>query len=239
MVSPEFKLKLFVRNDLFRKIIRDGFVNLTHINARRMQISWYPEDLYALLCRRFRECPEFCSLLGLNEKTMDSELFNRVFPPQVDVGEKKPSTWNWILSRVRDGNGITPPRNLIDLVNKAKEAQSRREERDPRDYDESSPLLEADSIRKALVALSEQRVQDTLLAESGEYSSRIEAFKNGKAEHNDETITATLRLNESDLSEILTELLAIGFIEKVGALYKIPMLYRNGLGITQGKAFAQ
>ena len=29
----------------------------------------------------------------------------------------------------------------------------------------------------------------------------------------------------------------IGFLEAVGSNYKIPMLYRDGLGVTQGKAF--
>jgi len=103
------KLKLFVRNDLFRKITRGGFVNLTHINARRVQILWHPEDLHALLCRRLRECPNFLQCLAFTEAASDDELFSVVFPSQVDVGEKKPSAWNWILSRVRDGNRLTPP----------------------------------------------------------------------------------------------------------------------------------
>ena len=233
------KLKLFVRNDLFRKIIRGGFVNLTHINARRVQITWYAEDLHSLLCRRIRECPDFIKLLGFSEQTTDDKIFSIVFPIQIDVGEKKPTAWNWILSRIRDGNATLPPRNLIDLVNKAKEAQSRREERDPRDFNANTPLLEADSLRKSLIALSEQRVQDTLLAESGDYASRIDAFTNGKAEHNDETLATTLKLDGAELVNVVNELLAIGFIEKVGSLYKIPMLYRSGLKITQGKAFAQ
>jgi len=235
----QIKLKLFVRNDLFRKIIRGGFVNLTHINARRVQIIWHPEDLHSLLCRRIRECSEFLDRLGFTQDTADNKLFGILFPAQVDVGEKKPTAWNWILSRIRDGNGITPPRNLIDLVNKAKEAQSRREERDARDFAANMPLLEPDAIRKALGALSEQRVQDTLLAESGEYAFSIEAFKNGKAEHNDATVAATLSVTRAELTEIVTELEAIGFLEKVGRFYKIPLLYRSGLKITQGRAFAQ
>ena len=233
------KLKLFVRNDLFRKIIRGGFVNLTHINARRVQILWHPEDLHALLCRRIRECPDFLRCLGFAQETSDEELFSAVFPLQVDVGEKKPTAWNWILSRVRDGKGLTPPRNLIDLVNKAKEAQSRREERDPRDFTASMPLLEADAIRKALAALSEQRVQDTLLAESGDFTVYISAFANGKAEHNDATVAETLRLAGGELEEVITELVEIGFLEKTGSTYKVPMLYRSGLKITQGRAFGQ
>jgi len=233
----KLKLKIFVRNDLFRKIIRGGFVNLTHLNARRVQITWYTEDLYTLLCRRIRECTGLLTCLGLSRESSDDEIFSLIFPPQVDTGQKKPTTWNWILSRIRDGNNLMPPRNLIDLVNKAKEAQSRREERSPRDFNASIALIEPDAIRKGLNALSDQRVQDTLLAESGEYSQYIEAFRNAKAEHNKETLQKMLGIKVELCEEVVRELKALGFLETVGETYKIPMLYRSGLNVIQGKAF--
>ena len=43
----------------------------------------------------------------------------------------------------------------------------------------------------------------------------------------------------SDFEQIKKELLFTGFLEQVGASYKIPMLYRGGLRITQGKGFSQ
>ena len=46
------RLKLFIRNDLFGRITTGGFVNLTHVNARRLQLSWAEEDLLDLLTRR-------------------------------------------------------------------------------------------------------------------------------------------------------------------------------------------
>ena len=49
------KLKLFVRSDLFRKIVSTSFVNLTHVNARKIEIRWSDEDLKAMLCARFRD----------------------------------------------------------------------------------------------------------------------------------------------------------------------------------------
>ena len=47
-----------------------------------------------------------------------------------------------------------PPRNLIDMVNKAKEAQARAEERASREFDRNVLLIEADAIRKGLYAPS-------------------------------------------------------------------------------------
>ena len=237
-VYDMIKLKLFTRNDLFRKIVQGGFVNLTHINAKRVQITWSPEDLFGLFLRRIRENNDFMRLLNMNSDSSNEEIFSKIFPYQVDVGKKQPTTWNWIISRIRDGNNIMPPRNLIDLVNKAKEAQSRREERAPRSFDQSMPLIEADAIRKGLQALSNQRVEDTLLAESGEYAQYIEKFRNRKAEHNDDTLKEILQAPEDAVIRIISELKALGFLEVVGDTYKIPMLYRSGLNITQGKAFA-
>lgn len=232
------KLKLFVRNDLFRKVVRGGFVNLTHVNAKRVEINWHPDDLYALLCRRIGERPEFTAAYGGSLGEAEPDLFAKVFPAQVDIGKKNPTAWKWIHGRIKDGNGIAPPRNLIDFVNKAKEVQARREERDPREYDDSMPLIEAESLRRALSKLSEQRVQDTLLAESGEYAAVIAGFKNGKAEHNMESLLEIIQTDVARHQDIIEELEAIGFLEKTGTTYKIPMLYRSGLRITQGKAFS-
>jgi len=95
----------------------------------------------------------------------DEALFTRLFPDQVNPGSRQSKTWQWILTRIEDGNGIKPPRNLIDLIIKARDAQARREEREGRNWPTES-LFEADALRKALEALSDQRVNDTLLAEN-------------------------------------------------------------------------
>lgn len=234
---PRVRLKLFVRNDLFRKVIQGGFVNLTHVNARRIVITWEEEDLLNLFSRRVRDSARFvedAKLTGLGDK----QIFDRIFPAQVDQGSRKPTTWGWIMSRIRDGNGIKPPRNLIDLAVKAKEAQIRGEERNPREYENEVPIIEADSIRRAHRVLSDQRVQDTLLAEAADLAPMIEKFRDGKAEHNSASLAALLGIPENAVRSAIKPLAEMGFLEEVGSSYKVPMLYREGLEITQGKAFS-
>jgi hypothetical protein len=229
------RLKLFVRRDLFRKVVQGGFVNLTHINARRLDIVWEEEDLLNLLCRRIRGSINFRD----SSAARDSQVFDSVFPAKVDTGSRKPTTWNWILARIRDGNNVRPPRNLIDLANKARELQLRAEERTPRFLigTEPQPLLEPDSLRRALRRLSEDRVQDTLLAEAPELQSLIERFRDGKAEHNTESLSRVLGVSVSEVRSAVKPLIELGFIEEIKEIYKIPMLYRDGLSITQGKAY--
>jgi hypothetical protein len=236
----EFKhlrVKLFVRKDLFRKVIDGGFVNLTHVNARRLDIVWDEEDLLSLFCRRVRGNADFVRAIGV-EKASDNDLFAAIFPAQIDVGEKKPTTWGWMMSRIRDGNHIKPPRNLIDLVKKAQEAQSRAEERSPRDYAAGISIIEADAVRRALRQLSEDRVTDTLLAEAADLAPAIELFRDGKAEQNIASISKVLGIPEAQVRSAIKPLVELGFLEEIADTFKVPMLYRGGLRITQGKAFA-
>lgn len=172
------KLKLFLRKDLFRRITSSGFVNLTHINSRKLEIKWDEEDLLNLLCRRIRQNAEFLSALNADSLS-NQELFARIFPDQVDFGLRKPKTWVWIMRRIRDGNDIKPPRNLIDLVRFTQQAQLRREDRESRELS-MAPIIESDSLRRGLSQLSEDRVNDTLLAEAGVFSPMIEKFRGGK-----------------------------------------------------------
>lgn len=234
---PRIRLKLFVRKDLFRRIIAAGFVNLTHVNARKIEIVWDEDDLFDLLFRRVNENQTFLERLGIDDGGQQ-EVFDAMFPEQVDPGERRPTTWTWMMSRVRDGNGVRPPRNLIDLVKKAHEEQLRREERTGTEYERGHPVIGSEALKKGLARLSTERVQDTLLAEAGEERALwIEKFRDGRAEHNEETISSTLGL-QGDLVEPIRVLKDLGFIESIGATYKVPMLYRAGLNITQGKAFA-
>jgi hypothetical protein len=227
------KLKLFVRRDLFARIVEGGFVNLTHVNARRIDITWDEEDLFDLLFRRVKESKRFVRTL---EAPVDdaTAAFSLLFPEQVDPGDRKPTTWTWMMGRIRDGNEGKPPRNLIDLVLKAQESQLRREEREPRTYVSGVPLITSDALKRGLEALSAERVQDTLLAEAGEYAELVDRFRGGKAEHNADSLR---RLLGEDYEVQLKLLRTLGFLESAGNNYKVPMLYRGGLNITQGKAF--
>jgi hypothetical protein len=232
----QLRLKLFVRRDLFRRIIRGGFVNLTHVNARKVEIVWDDEDLFDLLCRRIEENHDLIKNLGLEGRPRE-EAFESVFPDQVDPGGRRPTTWNWMLSRIRDGNGIAPPRNLIDLVSKAQDAQQRREAREDREYVPGDALIGGDALKRGLSALSSERVEDTLLAEAGDYADLIAVFRDGKAEHNAASLGELLGASADSAADAAKPLIDIGFLEQTGDTFKVPMLYRDGMNITQGKAF--
>jgi hypothetical protein len=102
------RVKLFIRNDLFSRITTGGFVNLTHVNARRLHLTWSPEDLLELLTRRVLDNLGVLEAVGVDDPaSIDNHearlnlLEERIFPDQVDPGLRKPTTWNWILSPLR------------------------------------------------------------------------------------------------------------------------------------------
>jgi hypothetical protein len=237
------RVKLFIRNDLFARITAGGFVNLTHVNARRLRLSWSEDDLLDLLARRVADNADVMSALdvepggALESNEARQALLERLFPEQVDSGPRKPRTWNWILTRIRDGNDIRPPRNLIDLVEFARLVQLRDDEREQTEW-EGPPLIEKDALKRGLTRLSAARIEDTLMAEYPHLQVYFEQFRGGKAEHNRESIQDQLGLLAPGLDETIDQLTACGFLERTGATWKVPMLYRDGLDITQGKAFA-
>jgi hypothetical protein len=116
----------------------------------------------------------------------------------------------------------------------------RKEERSAAEYSPGADrgVIESDSLKRGLAALSAERVEDTLLAEAGEYAPLIERFRDGRAEHNDASLAATLSVAVESARAAAKPLLEIGFLEQTGETFKVPMLYRGGLRITQGKAFA-
>lgn len=230
------RLKLFVRKDLFRRIIEGGFVNLTHVNARKVEITWDDDSLSHLLARRIAENEDFVDAVGCDVEDYGC-LLSALLPEQVDTGDRRPKTWNWMMSRIRDGNSVAPPRNLIDLVDFTKQASIRREERERNEHAVGRPVLNQEAFKAGLGQLSKNRVEDTLIAEAGAQAPLVERFRGSKAEHNVSSLEQALRLRGDDLTQAVSFLEEIGFLEAVGDSYKIPMLYREGLAITQGKAF--
>lgn len=230
------KLKLFLRKDLFRRFTHGGFVNLTHIIARKIDIVWDEEDLIDMVVRRILQNESFRELMGGNEE--NGRVFAILLPEQIDVGDRKPSTKTWIMSRIRDGNGNRPPQKMIDLFNKARESQTRRKQRENRDvYPTVGPIIDAEAVNRAFSQLSEQRVQDTLLAEAVGLAEIIYHFRDGKSEHNSESLKEAIG-DVHDYAHTVQALIDVGFIEEFGQNYKIPMLYTDGLRIKQGKAFS-
>lgn len=235
----QIRVKIFIRDDIYQRVTQsEGFAALTHIGDRASSpIIWDEDGLLALIVERILWNDELQAYTakepGIDSREGREAVFYTIFELKVDPSENKPTTVDWIMSRIRDGNGVMTPRDLIELVRHARTLQLEIFNRDKVEED-TKVLLYSPMLKEALVRLSKDKVQNTLFAEYPHLRKYIERFKGSKAEHNDESLR---KLFDEDPSGIAKELVSIGFLERLPKSYKIPFLYRDGADVTQGKAF--
>jgi hypothetical protein len=240
----EIKIKIFLRDDIWQKITSSGFREASHI-TKFQNLSWSKDTLLNLLVRRVLDNGVLLREYNLNKEeilsniTKQEELFYRIFPEQVDLGAKKSTTLDWVLSRTRDGKGINTPRELIQLFTHARNIELKKLETGI-DNLENDQIISRQSIKEAVDEVSKQRIELTIYAEFPNMKPYIEKLRGEKAEHTVETLSRSWVLTEIESSEIAKNLEKIGFFEQRGSIndpkYKIPFLYRPYLEIIQGSA---
>ena len=240
----EIGLKVFLRDDIWQKITSEGFREASHL-TKFQNLRWSKDSLLNLLIRRILDNKVIVEEFEVDKNEVLSnikrqeELFYRLFPKQIDVGKKKPSTIDWVLSRTRDGKGINTPRELIQLFSHARSIELKRLENGQNDlYDEI--ILSGQAIKEAINEVSKQRTELTIYAEFPHLKNYIEALRGDKAEHSIPTLSAKWQIEDNKSVEVAKELEKIGFFESRGNLfnqkYKVPFLYRPYLEIIQGVA---
>lgn len=242
--KDHISLKIFLRSDIWARITVEGFREASHI-TRGLTISWTPDLLLNLVLRRMLQSDLLLKAYGidrdqvLNNIVAQREVFYRVFPKQVDVGEKKPSTFDWMLSRTRDGSNYTAPRELIHLLNSITEIQLRKMEigaEEPPD----DILFGRQVIKEALAPVSKARLEQTLYSEYPSLKMYMARLENAKAT---QTIASLQGIWKTDAEEALSigeKLVDIGFFERRGSReepqFWVPFLYRDALSLVQGVA---
>ncbi len=242
--TPRIRVKIFLRDDMLDHIVRgeNGFTALTHVTARQSDtLRWTSEQLLTMLVKRIFANDLLPLRLGVNRAQIDAsakyreECFYKVFPPTVFHGAKQSPTLRWICNRCADGRGVVTPRDVLDLVIRARQKQEDTCSHDPEgsmDY-----IIDSPAIQYGYEELSKRKRQTYLEAEFPHLWKHIEKFIDGKAEYDGEALQVILG---SDWRSIADDLVAIGFLSKATKsgrnMYSIPFLYRHSLNVTQGKA---
>ncbi|MGH7984064.1 MAG: P-loop ATPase, Sll1717 family [Candidatus Udaeobacter sp.] len=238
------RLKIFLRSDIWKRITESGFREGSHI-IRHATITWTEPFLLNLVIRRVLSNKAIREFYGVSEEEVLSNyaaqvgFFYRLFPDKVDPGQKKPKTFDWMLSRTRDGLGIPAPRELIHLLNSIQEVQIGK-------YDLGAPepshsyLFDRICFKEAMREVSRVRVEQTIYAEYPEVKPWIEAIEGEKTEQSIESLAELWNVNKQEAATRAQRLVDIGFFEALGKRdsprFKVPFLYRNYLALLQGKA---
>jgi hypothetical protein len=237
-------LKIFIRSDIWRRIVDGGFREASHI-TKYVDIVWPQSALLNLIIKRVLSNPTLMREWGidrdlvLNNSEEQSKLFYRLFPRQVEQGPQKPDTLSWILSRCADGTGKTAPREVIHLLNTIREEEVKRIERgEPAPLE--NRLFDRSVLKAALPAVSEARLVQTLYAEYPEFVELLPKLKGEKTEQTVPNLAVIWRLSPEAALTQAEGLVEIGFFQRRGSrehpTFWVPFLYRDALKMVQGKA---
>jgi hypothetical protein len=134
-----------------------------------------------------------------------------------------------------DGREVVTPRDVIELLTRAKQRQQDEFEQDPTGTAEC--MIGPPAIIYGLRELSKRKKDTLLKAEFPHFWPQIEKFANGKTAY---TEHALRKLLGSESSGIVDDLVSIGFLRRTKKSGKhtleIPFLYRDGLNLTRGLA---
>jgi hypothetical protein len=197
--SNTIRVKVFLRDDMLDQAVRNGngFTALTHITARQADtLRWTPEQILSMVVKRIFANDEMSKYLNVNREQLDasanyrSECFYKVFPPTVYSGPKQSTTLRWIYNRCADGKGVVTPRDVIDLLIRAKQRQHDLCATDPDNT--SDWFIGSAAIQYGFDELSKKKRQTYLQAEFPHLWIHIEKFIGGKTEYDEQSMRSIL-----------------------------------------------
>lgn len=244
LALTHIKVKIFLRDDIWRKIVGTGFREASHV-TRTLTLAWDHSTLLNLLVRRLASNVLICDHYGVQQEEllssaeMQRDFFYNVFPDQVDIGQSKPATLDWMLSRTADGSKRTAPRELIHLLLETRDEQLKRYHLGNAEPDENQ-LFDKFSIRAALPAVSKARYEQTLCAEYPNLKAYLDKLEGEKTQQTSESLGKLWRCSADKAAELAEKLVEAGFFERRGSReapnYWVPFLYRDALNLVQGPA---
>jgi hypothetical protein len=208
-------------------------------------VNWNRSSLLNLVVRRsihnppLRESYSAPDDLPRSPVEDQEAFFFRLCPEQVDVGPNKPNTFDWLLTRTRDGSKLNAPRELIHFLNSLREVQVKRFE-----VGEAAPegeqLFSRPAFKDAPPEVSKVRLEQTIYAEYPELKEWLERLRGEKTSHTPDTLAGIWGISREEATVKANQISAIGFFEKRGTSqnpeYWVPFLYRDGLELVQGAA---
>ncbi len=242
--SPHLRVKIFLRDDILGQVTsgNEGFTALTHITSRQSdKMQWSEEQILTLIVNRLFASEALRTYLKVDKhklassKAYQQQVFYWVFPPTVHTGSRQSNTLRWIYTHTMDGNRVVTPRDVIDLLTRAKQKQQ-----DELQASRNGPLewiIGPSAIQYGLAELSKRKRDTYLKAEFPRFWPNIELFAKGKTKYSE---AALKKLLGKDWQKIVDDLLSIGFLQdgeqKGSRILEIPFVFRDGLGLTRGKA---
>lgn len=242
--SDTIRIKIFIRDDMLENLVSagQGFTALTHITARQADtLRWSEDQILTMVVKRIFANATVSNFFNADKEQLEAsliyrqKLFGYLFPPSVHRGENQSSTMKWLHTRTQDGRGVVTPRDVIDLLLKAKQRQQDILRQDV--TGESAYLFSSTSLIYGLEELSKRKRITYLEAEFPHLWKDIKKFDGGKTAYDEKAIAELLG---KKWQQITDDLISVGVIKRKGSgdktVFWFPYIYRKGLNLIQGKA---
>jgi len=227
------RLMIFLRDDIWNRIIEKGFRETSHI-TKIATIKWEKESLLSLLMNRFEQNKKLLETLGVGEienvQERRAELFKKIFPSK--TAERYDFTFDWIISRIKDGNSLATPRELIQLITTAIKSEMRLFLDGEVNFES---LISIKALNEGFRDASKTKL-DTLVAEYPGLKHFIHRLKRAKVRMTENELKELWGTSRKEAQVIVRNLLRIGFFkneadsEETLSLY-VPMMFRPALNI--------
>lgn len=167
------RAKMFLPTELFNEFVASAGPDLERMAANRVELFWSERSLYAMLLKRiantsedlwqyikntkgveFLEDPVLGHVPKISRDEYVGAAINLLAGQSMGVMIKKGQTYQWLISRIRDGRSRSLPRNLVRMIEVASELQieSNRYPIWPR-------LIDSTSLRRAFEVVSMEHVR--------------------------------------------------------------------------------
>jgi len=228
------RFKILLRDDIWRQL---DFDNKSHLYGRSVRLEWSSQSAFlkvaikqAMRSASFKEHEVLLRLKQVSVDDWPDESLRRAW--DVLVGERMKGgqttyTRNWVWNRLADANDDHSPRYLLQLFHEAVPWEQAEEEKSP--YGKT--FIRPRALVRCLPKVSEEAL-GALSEEFDELKPLLDLLKQvGRT-----PVLATAIAEKKELVPLAREVGLLAVYEESGdevVRYKVPDLYRYGLGMTR------
>jgi len=233
--------KIFLREDIWNQL---NFTNTGHYSGRSLPLRWEEADLWRLVLRQALNSgslkTSLADKLGVTVERLDiielEQLRKSLYPlwgERMGSGNKA-YTYNWVRTRIADGQKNCFPRSLILLL---EEAVKKEKEFDTESTSEI--ILRPKALIHAFPNVSQQRVAE-VRNEYPELENFLERLKNERSPIDENRLAEIWDVQGENLSSRIKGMVEAGILTERSRpkdppprFYAVTELYLYGLGMVR------
>ncbi|MDN3676287.1 hypothetical protein QWY90_03065 [Flavobacterium paronense] len=228
------RLMIFLRDDIWNKIIENGFRETSHI-TKTATISWDKNSLFNLIMSRFEQNEYLLENLkpDLSKEERFIELFKIIFPKKIAEGAE--FNFEWFITKIKDGQNNSSPRELIQLISSAIKYEIKLLSEEKSNGDS---IICMESLFEGLKDASKTKLE-TIIAEYPKLKIFIYRTKGKKPRLKLEELKELWNISKKETLIIINNLIKIGFFKDESKNQSnievlIPIIFRPALGMQYG-----